>query len=309
MAAAKDTNIFIAKGRVYDILGPATFALHVRPDRNGRPRNRRREADNPQPAAAQAVSVGTGIAAEVTVNGATIITQTGDEGQVRAVTVSPRARRSREDPDGIIAMVVLGHAMDLRRNDEIEIRGHVEARAGYSRVWERFTYQQDLVADEVKYSKPRIEELTGVHAGFYTGPDHFEACFSGIVTEVKKESGWVNLTLEVRDGAAGRRASVSTIRVQYSVRARINNENVEKGDEIFVVTSLTTRKKEVAGEMRRFMNFHVEDLHIIKKAASSGDAESEAEAMFAALDDDFDDVEETGAEVPSVDADREEAEE
>ena len=31
--------------------------------------------------------------------------------------------------------------------------------------------------------------------------------------------------------------------------------------------------------------------------------------MFAALDDDFDDAEETEAEVPSVDADREEAEE
>ena len=57
------------------------------------------------------------------------------------------------------------------------------------------------------------------------------------------------------------------------------------------------------------MNFHVEDLHIIRKGVSSGDAESEAEAMFAALDDDFDDAEETEAEVPSVDADREEAEE
>ena len=310
MAAAKDTNIFIAKGRVYDILGPATFALHIRPDRSGRPRARRREAENPQPAAAQAASAGTEVAAEVTANGATLITQTGNEGQVRAVMVSPRNRRRREDPEGAIPMIVFGPdtkgPRDLRWNDEVEVRGHVVARSGYSRVWERYTYQTDLIADEISYSKTRIEDMTGIPAGFYTGPDHFEACFSGTVTEVREDSGWVNLTLEVRDGRDNRRPS--EIRVQYSTRARVSRQGAEKGDEVFVVTSVTTRQKEVGSETRRFMNFHVEDLHIIRKAVSSDDAEKEAEQMFAALDDDdFDDAEEAAVAVRSQD-DTEEAE-
>ena len=310
MAAARSTNIFVAKGRVYELMTGA-FDLHIRPGRNGRLRSRRREAENTQPAVVQAASAGTGSAAEIIANASTIITQTGREGQVRAATVSPRGRRRREDPDGTVATIVLGRQtdgpMDLRWNDEVEVRGHVVARSGYSRVWGGYTYQQDFVADEIRYSKTRIEAMTGIHAGFYTGPDNFEACFQGIVTDIKEKDGFMNLTLEVRDdsGAAGRRPS--EIRVQYSIRAKVNNAGAEKGDEVCIIASLSTRQKESGGEMRRFANLHAEDLQIIRKAASSDDAEKEAEQMFAALDDDdFDDAEEAAEAVtPQNDAEEE----
>ena len=306
MAAAKDMNIFIAKGRVYELMTGA-FDLHIRPGRNGRLRSRRREAENTQPAAVQAASAGTGPATEIIANASTIITQTGREGQVRAATVSPRGRRRREDPDGTVATIVLGRQtdgpMDLRWNDEVEVRGHVVARSGYSRVWGGYTYQQDFVADEIRYSKTRIEAMTGIHDGFYTGPDNFEAYFQGIVADIREKDGFMNLTLEVRDnsGVAGRRPS--EIRIQYSIKAKINREvNVEKGDEIGVIASLSTRQKGSGGEMRRFANLHAEDLIIIRKAVSSGDAEKEAEQMFAALDDDdFNDAEEAAVAVRSQD--------
>lgn len=276
MGEFKDfANRVSAKGRVVG-MEVGRFVLFIRTDRNGRrPRREQQEA------------------AAVTGNAQAAAVDMEQEG-VKAVPVTQentprentraRRRREREEPEGIYATFAYSPAMEeLRPGDTVEVEGHVVAYTMRDRLWEkRFSYRQALVADKVTFCKTMLEEEFGLKAGFYMGSHAFKTALAGTVEGVSEVPGWKVLTLEIPGNAGSLRKN--SIRVQYSTRARINSIDVGKGDAVALVASLVTRQKEINGERRNFENILVEDMVVVRKAASAGDIEEDAENLFSALD-------------------------
>lgn len=309
-------NSITAKGRIVgmgrDDFGHTRFILFVRTDRNGRRSRRVSEEDaviRSIPVFARAI----GNPVKVNVPEHELVlsaennspsarldgTQIPLREAARYVVAASRGeapaegtrqdaaqrRRDREEPEGIYASFAYGADVpeDLRIGDYVEVDGHATAYFARNRLWEnRYSYIQYLVADRVAPCKTLIEDVFGLKAGFYTGRHFLDMFLRGTVSGVSNSNGWKVLTLVV-SGGPGRRDD--TLRVQYSASSRLNSIGAEAGDEIAIVASLVTRQKEISGTMRYFENILAEDMTIIRKAASTGDIDADAEDLFSALDD------------------------
>ena len=166
-------------------------------------------------------------------------------------------------------------APGLQVQDQVEVKGHVVAYLFENELWNnRNTYTQYMVADEVIQDKTEIEKAFGYKKGFAYEDPYIRIFLQGEVSnqEVNREAGWTTTTIKIETEEEERDHEVQ---VQYSKNMRVADVKYQLGDTVCVVANLSSKRKNINGEVRNFEDFIVDDIAIIdarerrKKALSA----------------------------------------
>ena len=146
---------------------------------------------------------------------------------------------------------------ELKHRDKIHVEGHVEAyqtRNADNRIVTNYTFY----ADSIEKQRSELEQAFGIPGASYV-QDQVRCFFLGTVTRIlptSEKSDWIRFLLLVDEDNPHRFASTSPI----DLYNRRRQESLAVGDIVFVVTYVTTPRKEINGEQVSFKNFVATDL-------------------------------------------------
>lgn len=177
-------------------------------------------------------------------------------------------------------------------NDYVNVDGYVRAFNFYDEMRGRWTSYQEIIATKIEKADTELKKRFGVE-GRYVCDSMFRAYMRGTVTNALQTSdkNWGKITIKV-DGT-GRDKRPSYVTFSYFISYHLPAFKYEKGDEVCLYASISTRDKEIDGVTRHFENLVIEDIAKIKSVQAPKKEEKEepqtAEYGFSDADTDFDD--------------------
>lgn len=140
-----------------------------------------------------------------------------------------------------------------KRNTTVSIEGHIE---NYD--ISDTTKIQYFVADRIRLESPELVKHFGIseQSGFAYQKPFAKFFVSGTVTYklCAHESKWIEIIIQDRNGYE--------IKVQYSRKMRVNQVNVQVGDNVYLYALPISTKKLVKNRVINFENLIVEDIVI-----------------------------------------------
>lgn len=220
---------------------------------------------------------------------------TGNVSRRNSAATSRRAN-TRNENDGTYVHFTYGKnatmPLDVTINSNVEILGHVEANIVKSDMWDKTSYIQYLVIDEIKKADTQLEEAFGdvcKGMGFAYPAPFISVALMGEILKITKSDPnaedasdtsrvWTRLRMKV-DSEDGTRPSI--VEMQYSSNMRVSDVDCKVGDIVCVTAMMISRQKTTKGntQPRNFENIIVNDMAIIESAHP----EMEAEDIFDVL--------------------------
>lgn len=149
----------------------------------------------------------------------------------------------------------------IKRNDFVEISGHITAFSYHSQIFEKDSYVQYFVADEMKKAPSILEEQFGL-PGKYVENQHIriilEGKFKGY-TVSKNSEEWCEVSVMIDSSGMDKRPN--TVKVSCSLnRFGKTIKGLKKDDTVAMIVGVRTPKKEFHGQPVVFENLFALDV-------------------------------------------------
>ena len=141
---------------------------------------------------------------------------------------------------------------NLKNRIHVRIRGHIRAQI-YTDEAKKLKYSQSFIADEIETDETLADKYFGIHGKFYPIPS-CEICLKGKISNVLDNNDWMRYQIEIPE-EDGKKSSL-----RLSMKKIDRHPDINKGDEVCVIGSLTTPKKEINGKNRTFEDILVMDI-------------------------------------------------
>lgn len=182
---------------------------------------------------------------------------------------------------------------DIALLSTVEVVGHIEGSIVKNHVWDKLSYIQYMVVDEVKKADTQLEsafpeECAG--KGFAYPPSFLDVALKGEIINIEKSNHstsdgtvtdrvWTRLRLKIDPVADMHRPSI--VEMQYSSNMRVNDVECKVGDIVCVSAQVITRQKmlKTTQQLRTFEDIIVNDMVIVDRPHAELDDESIVEAL------------------------------
>lgn len=182
---------------------------------------------------------------------------------------------------------------DIALHSTVEVVGHIEGNIVRNQVWNKTSYIQYMVADEIRKVSTQLEESFPMECkgkGFAYSSPFVKVSLMGKVVNIEKsnhntsdgnkdERVWTRLRLKV-DPVVGAR-NPSLIEMQYSSNMRVSDVDCRVGDTICLTAMIVSRQKQIRGtqQTRIFEDIIVNDMAIIDRPQEELEDNSVLEAL------------------------------
>lgn len=158
-----------------------------------------------------------------------------------------------------------GLPVDVELNDYVNVEGYVKAYNDGVKEDGRDNYIQYLVASKVEKDVPELQKIYNTDEGFAHEDSFVRVCLAGelIYKNHNKDAGWINLTVKVPSINDDQRDDY-TVAVQYSENMRVNDVDAVVGDNVAMVTFMSSKTKFKNDVPLYFENFIVDDMFVVK---------------------------------------------
>lgn len=168
--------------------------------------------------------------------------------------------------------------IDFKVEDNVVIKGRIVAYLFENELWNgRTTYTQYLVADSVVPDETELKRVFDVDGGFAYKDPYIRVYLRGEVIKktINEQAGWINFILRIPNETG----KTNEVRLQFSKRMRVNDVEFEEGDEMVVFGTMSSKRKNINGQVRSFEDFIVDDMAKIEKQESKNVEEKTEEEV------------------------------